>query len=341
MISPVEERDLDELKDLIAVVVCESVADNEEDATFLIDDIVLSLNTWWTSGSKGFHAKYSVDNAIVGFVIVKEYCLLSHLFVLPQHQGHGIGRELLENAIGACRGKNPSGKIGLNSSNNASGFYAAMGFRQTGPGIEKPGGCIPYEYDLQKHTGARPFMKRKTIVCASVLLAVCTVLIVGYFALWRDTSVTVYNDTFKILDYHMSFGMYHKFSDGNQTIDRIKNRIKNRLKSTFGLKFTDPPRLLFTVTGPESLVLYVRYTGDLPFDELDGLEAIVRNDEDFFREMGDGNRYDRDKQIFQGCFVSGNLPENDGSLRIDFYLSSDYDEPIASLKVGELNKYNK
>lgn len=180
-------------------------------------------------------------------------------------------------------------------------------------------------------------MNRKRKVYVSILLLVCMAIIVEYYVLWRDTNIKIYDDRFKILDYHMSFGMYHKFNVGNQTI----NRIKNRLNSTFGLKFIDSPRLLFTVTGPESLVLHVRYTGDLPFDELDGLGAIIRNDEDFSREMGDGNRYDRDKQIFQGCFVSGNLPENDDSLRVDFYLSSEYDKPIASLKVGDLSKLNK
>jgi GNAT superfamily N-acetyltransferase len=148
MISPIEERELDELKGLVAVTVRQCVADSDEDATFLIEDIVLSLNTWWTSGSKGLHTKYSVDDAIVGFVIVKEFCILSHLFVLPQHQGCGIGRMLLENAVSACRGRSPSKKIRLNSSSSASAFYAAMGFRQTGPGIERPGGCIPYECDL-------------------------------------------------------------------------------------------------------------------------------------------------------------------------------------------------
>ena len=146
MISPIEEGDFDELSSLVAVAVRESVANNEEDAKFLIEDIVLSLKTWQTSDSESFHAKYSVDGVVVGFVIVKEYWNLSHLFVLPCHQGHGIGRRLLEEAVNACRDKSPRRKIQLNSSLNAAGFYAAMGFTQKGHGIERPGGCIPYEY---------------------------------------------------------------------------------------------------------------------------------------------------------------------------------------------------
>lgn len=146
MISPIEEGDFDELSSLVAVAVRESVANNEGDAKFLIEDIVLSLKTWQIASSEGFHARYSVEDTIVGFVVVKEYWNLSHLFVLPYHQGQGIGRCLLREAINACRDKSPHGKIQLNSSNNAAGFYAAMGFTQAGPGIERPGGCIPYEY---------------------------------------------------------------------------------------------------------------------------------------------------------------------------------------------------
>lgn len=148
MISPIEEGDFDELSSLVAVAVRKCVADNENDARFLIEDIVLSLKDWQTFYSESFHARYCVDGSIAGFVIVKEYWNLSHLFVLPRHQGHGIGRRLLRKAVNACRDRSPRGKIQLNSSSNAAGFYAAMGFTQTGPGIERPGGCIPFEYQF-------------------------------------------------------------------------------------------------------------------------------------------------------------------------------------------------
>lgn len=146
MISPIEAADFDQLSSLVDVTVRESVVDNAEDAKFLIEDIVRSLTKWQTSGSEGFHGKYSIDGAVAGFIIVKEYWNLSHLFVLPGHQDRGIGRQLVREAVNACRDQSPRGKIQLNSSTNAAGFYAAMGFTPTGPGIERAGGCIPYEY---------------------------------------------------------------------------------------------------------------------------------------------------------------------------------------------------
>lgn len=175
-------------------------------------------------------------------------------------------------------------------------------------------------------------MRRKTKVYISGLSVICFLLVVGYFAFWRDTNVTVYDDNFKILDYRISIGRNHTFYDGNQTLGRIKTR----LKSALGLKFIDPPRTILR-TAPENLVLFVRYKGDLPFKELDGLAPVVRNDEDFFVQMQGKNKYDRDRQMFTGCFISLKVPDNDDSLRVDFYLSSEYEKPIATLRVGELN----
>jgi GNAT superfamily N-acetyltransferase len=149
VMQPIETSDFDDLSNLIAVAVRERVASNEEDASFLIKDIVRSFQTWQAAGSAGFHAKYSLDGAVFGFIVVKHFWNLSHLFVLPCQQRHGIGRCLMQAAIESCRNKSPRGKIQLNSSAYAAPFYAAMGFKQVGPGIERPGGCIPFELSLQ------------------------------------------------------------------------------------------------------------------------------------------------------------------------------------------------
>ena len=49
-----------------------------------------------------------------------------------------------------CSEKSDVQKIRLNSSHHAKGFYKAVGFVQTGPGKDLPGGCIPFEYNLLK-----------------------------------------------------------------------------------------------------------------------------------------------------------------------------------------------
>jgi GNAT superfamily N-acetyltransferase len=145
-LSGIDGSDLDELRALVAASVPGSVIDSEEETITLIDEIVRLLDRWMESGSVGFHRKCSIGDKAVGFIIVQDCWKLSHLFVLPEFRGHGIGRLLVEVAIRECRERSPRRKIELNSSSKAAGFYEAMGFRRTGPSFDRPGGCIPYEY---------------------------------------------------------------------------------------------------------------------------------------------------------------------------------------------------
>ena len=146
MLGAIDKKDLDRLRELVAESVRGSVTVSDEEAAVLIEEIVQSLDNWRESDSAGFGRKYSVADEVVGFIIVKDYWKLSHLFVSPEFQGRGIGRMLVEAAVEGCRDKGPHFKIELNSSSNATGFYEAVGFRRTGPEIDRPGGCIAYEY---------------------------------------------------------------------------------------------------------------------------------------------------------------------------------------------------
>ncbi|MHC4741361.1 MAG: GNAT family N-acetyltransferase [Planctomycetota bacterium] len=148
MLNEIDKNDLDKLRGLIAKSVRTSLAVSDEEADSLIEEIIQSLDNWIEAGLNGFHRKYHVADELAGFIVVKDYWKLSHLFVLPEFQGRGIGRSLVEAAVEGCRDRSPLKKIELNSSSDAAGFYEAAGFRQTGPPIDKPGGCIPYEFAL-------------------------------------------------------------------------------------------------------------------------------------------------------------------------------------------------
>ena len=152
-IDTVQDADLEEIRGVIAAAVRQSVASSEEDAAFLIDDIGSSL-VWW-SGNKDstLHLKYVQGGRIVGVILIKKYWNLTNLFVHPSHQGAGIGRALVLAGLDACRETSPKGKLQVNSSANAVGFYTKVGFRQTGPGIHRPGGCVPMDYNLSSNGG--------------------------------------------------------------------------------------------------------------------------------------------------------------------------------------------
>jgi GNAT superfamily N-acetyltransferase len=146
MLSAIGKNDIDKLRELVAESVRGSIISPDEEAAVLIEEIARSLESWSESELLGFHRKYCVGDEVAGFIVVKDYWKRWHLFVSPEFQGCGIGRSLVDAAVEGCRDKSPRQKIQVNSSSNAAGFYEPVGFRQTGPSIDRPGGCIPYEY---------------------------------------------------------------------------------------------------------------------------------------------------------------------------------------------------
>jgi GNAT superfamily N-acetyltransferase len=123
---------------------------SEDDAQFLIDYIAKCLDAWASDPGQSMHLKYTLDDslggAIGGIILVKKYWNLQLLYVEPRYQGRGIGRALIQAVLPECRVRSPRGKLLVNSSSVAVPFYSALGFLQTGPGINCPGGAVPLEY---------------------------------------------------------------------------------------------------------------------------------------------------------------------------------------------------
>ncbi|MBL8199554.1 MAG: GNAT family N-acetyltransferase [Chromatiales bacterium] len=148
--EPVVEGDLPAIRRLIEAAVRQSVAASEAEARFLVEDIGSSLDGWREHPGDALHLKACSPAGILGVILVKEYWNLANLFVDPAHQGRGIGRCLLEKALNECRGRSPRGAVLVNSSTVAAPFYRRLGFTQTGPGKDRPGGCIPFRFDLSR-----------------------------------------------------------------------------------------------------------------------------------------------------------------------------------------------
>jgi GNAT superfamily N-acetyltransferase len=124
------------------------VARSEEDAAFLIGDIDESLEWWRENPDSSLHLKYGEAGVIAGVLLIKEFWNLTNLFVAPDYQRQGIGRLLLNEALQRCRSRSPRAAVLVNSSTYAAGFYERMHFVQTGPGKDRPGGCVPFRYDF-------------------------------------------------------------------------------------------------------------------------------------------------------------------------------------------------
>ena len=146
MIREVATDDLSEIRQLIEAAIRKNVASTAAEAEFLLDDIGHSLDWWLENPSEALHLKYEDRGQIVGVILIKRFWNLTNLFVAPSHQRRGIGEALVRAGLEACRHRSPRSKIQVNSSSNAVGFYEAMGFKQTGAAIDRPGGCVPFEH---------------------------------------------------------------------------------------------------------------------------------------------------------------------------------------------------
>lgn len=61
MLSVIQEQDFAAIHSLIEMSIRASVAQTEEDAQFLIDDVVLSLDQWKQTGCADLEIKYCVQ----------------------------------------------------------------------------------------------------------------------------------------------------------------------------------------------------------------------------------------------------------------------------------------
>tara|TARA_R100000005_G_C4929449_1_gene159126 strand:+ start:61 stop:513 length:453 start_codon:yes stop_codon:yes gene_type:complete len=148
IIREVRENDLENIKKIASTAIRECVADSDELHRLLTDDICLSFEWWKSNKEQSLHLLCEENGMVLGVILVKEYWNLSSLFVDPSLHCTGVGRDLINEAIAICSTKSPKGCLKLNSSNYAVPFYKKVGFTQTGKGIDRPGGCVPFEYNF-------------------------------------------------------------------------------------------------------------------------------------------------------------------------------------------------
>lgn len=145
IIRPVVESDLPAVRRVIADSVRHSVAETDEEARFLLDEIDEALALWRAEPMQCIHLLGTIDGRAAGIILVRKFWNLSSLFVDPAFHRRGVGRALLQAVLPDCRLHSPKRRLLVNSSTFGVPFYVAMGFLQTGPAIDRPGGCVPLE----------------------------------------------------------------------------------------------------------------------------------------------------------------------------------------------------
>ncbi|HEX3526165.1 MAG TPA: GNAT family N-acetyltransferase [Thermoanaerobaculia bacterium] len=93
---------------------------------------VLTITPEYVQGNTVFVAERDgLPVAFVGLVDGSTYWQLDHLWVLPEHQGHGLGSRLFDAALGVVRARRP-GVLRIEAEPFALGFYERCGARQVG-----------------------------------------------------------------------------------------------------------------------------------------------------------------------------------------------------------------
>lgn len=145
-ISHVVRGDIEQLKYIARDAVTTSVTIGEAESSALLQSIELDVERYFDC-PHSFYFKAGFDSP-VGYILVKEYWNLAHLFVSPEYQGRGVGGRLLASAMNACRANNEKGFMRVNSSLNAVGFYERHGFVRFKPDKPVPSFAVPMIYQF-------------------------------------------------------------------------------------------------------------------------------------------------------------------------------------------------
>jgi len=143
-----KESDFDNIRKVMSAAIRQCVVDSDEQYEPLYAEVCGYLDWWVKNKDRSVLLVCQDDDSVFGMAFVAEFWNFSALFVDPKCHRSGVGRELVESIIDSCKGRSPKGYLRLNSSTHAAGFYKKMGFTQIGEGLDRPGGCVPFQYDF-------------------------------------------------------------------------------------------------------------------------------------------------------------------------------------------------
>lgn len=142
----VSKADVKKLKEIAKSAMMDSVLATSEEKKILLKSIKSDIDKYIMSNNC-IYLKLE-DNEIKGYILIKEFWNLAHLFVSPKFQGSGFGSKLLKKGIKACKEINSNSYIRVNSSHNALGFYKNMGFIEYVPEKSVPNFAVPLIYNF-------------------------------------------------------------------------------------------------------------------------------------------------------------------------------------------------
>jgi len=134
-ISPLEPADAEAAIAVVRASFAAHVApDYGQDGRDLFEQVVTAEYLRSLPRRRGFTLVAKTDGRIVGMIAFRDGNHVTLFFVLPSHQGRGIGRQLFDAAVLRLRRTAPATeKLEVHSSPIAVPVYRALGFSATGP----------------------------------------------------------------------------------------------------------------------------------------------------------------------------------------------------------------
>lgn len=145
-ISKVTQKDIAALKRVARDALIANVPVDDETRNSLLHSIKYNIESFIDYPNRAY---LKVGDIPIAYILIKDYWNLAHLFVSPEHQRKGLGKQLLLSAIDLCREKSNNNFLRVNSSLNAVGFYEKLGFTPYTPESPIPAFVKPLIYHFK------------------------------------------------------------------------------------------------------------------------------------------------------------------------------------------------
>lgn len=148
LLRPAAIDDNDAIFEMMVQVIRDTI-----DPAFQAETIVhitTNLRYWRRWPDSCVHIVATDGQAIVGVALVRNFWNFCSLFVAASHRKTGLGKQLTQQALDACRHRSAIGALYLVSTPSAVAFYEAQGFQPRASRQKLPAGFLPMGYTFTK-----------------------------------------------------------------------------------------------------------------------------------------------------------------------------------------------
>ncbi|HEX6706665.1 MAG TPA: GNAT family N-acetyltransferase [Albitalea sp.] len=139
-IGDASAHDAHELDALMSRVIAHALGADAAVLSATLENVRANLEWSMANPDRCCHLTCTVDETLAGVILVKHFWNLCSLFVAPELQRAGIGRELMLASIERCRGRSDKNALWLNAATNAVAFYERLGFTERASAQPLPAG---------------------------------------------------------------------------------------------------------------------------------------------------------------------------------------------------------